>query len=397
MLVIKNARLVDYLTEGFDEKFADVVIKGNVIEKILPCGSEIDLTNAEVIDAKQKTLMPGLWDLHAHLYLQAQTCNTDTIMRDLGQELFGCYRFAKEYLKQGYTTIRDCGATRDTAIFVRNAINDGDLKGPRVIASGIIMTPTTLGNNTFPLLYAEIDSADELRKVARQELAKGVDFLKYMGTGAMTNKGGVPGKRITTVNELKALQEVCELDDTYAAVHCHGSEAIERCIEIGIRTIEHGSLISDKAIDMLIKKETSYIIPTLSLWALMISENPQGLVTNAAGSKDHLVHQAFQRWDVLNKSGLKVGWGTDITMPEFVARPGLEFTTRYEFSNMKNKDMLLQATKNSAEIAGYGETLGTVKEGKIADLILVDGNPDEDIYVMTKPMINVIRDGEVLV
>ncbi len=395
-MIIKNARLIKELTEGYDGEYGDIIIKDNIIEKIVPCGTPLDEAGQEVIDAEKKTVMPGLWDLHAHLYLQAQTCNTDTIMRDTGEELFGCYHFAKEYIKQGYTTVRDCGATRDTAIFVRNAINAGDLKGPRLIVSGIIISPTTLGNKTFPLLYAEVDGADELRKVARQELAKGVDFLKYMGTGAYTNQGGVPGKRITTVDELKAIQEVAELDNTYVAVHCHGSEAIERCIELGIRTIEHGSLISDRAIEMLQENETSYIIPTASLWSVMVSGKAEGLVSNAAGKKDDLVYMAFDRWNVANKAGLKLGWGTDITMPEFVETPGLEFKARYECCGMAPMDMLKQATINSAEIAGYGESLGTVKEGKIADLIITDGNPDEDIYVMCKPMVKVIRNGEVL-
>lgn len=397
MIIIKNARLVNYLTEGYDEQFADVIINGNIIESIVPCGTKHNEQDAVIIDADKKTLMPGLWDIHAHLYFLAQTCNTDTIMRDLGEEIFACYGFAKEYLKQGYTTVRDCGATRETAIYVRDAINRGDIKGPRIIACGLMMTPTALGNKTFPLVYAEVDSPDEIRRAARTELSKGADFLKYMGTGAFANKGGVPGSRIATVKELEALQEIAEINDTYVAVHCHGSEAIERCIEVGIRTIEHGSLITDETINRLVAKETSYIIPTVSLWAIMVSGAGKGLVTDAVDNKMKLVMQAFDRWNQANKAGLKLGWGTDVTMPEFISMPGLEFKARYEHCAMTNKDMLLQATKNSAEITGFGDTLGTIKEGKIADLILVDGNPDEDIYVMSKPMKCVIRDGEVLI
>ncbi len=396
-MLIKNARLIDVLTEGYENEYADILIKEGKIEKIVPCGTKIDIDNMEVIDAKNKTVMPGLWDLHSHLYLQAQTCNTDTLMRDLGEELFGCYRFAKEYVKQGYTTIRDVGATRDTAIFLRNAINNGDLEGPRIIASGIIITPTTLGNNSFPMLYAEVDGADELRKVARQELAKGADFLKYMATGANTNLGGVPGKRIATIEELRVIQEVAELDNTYVAVHCHGAEAIERCIEVGIRTIEHGSYITDEIIEKLAKCQTSYIIPTHSIHYVILSPDATGLSNNVNPTKRKLLTESFKRIEAAYKGGLKLGWGTDIFMPEFVSMPGLEFKVRYEESHMDTKGILLQATKNSAEIAGYGDVLGSVKEGKLADLIIVDGNPDEDIYVMCKPMIHVIKEGKCLI
>lgn len=398
MLLIKNARLIEELTEGFEIKgLSDVLIEGNKISKIRPAGFDFGEIE-DVLDINGKTLMPGLWDLHAHMYLQSQTCNTDVIMKNVGEELFGCYNYAKEYLKQGYTTIRDCGSVMDTNILVRDAINRGDLKGPRVIACGIIITPTEVGNNTFPILYAEVDGPDELRKVARRELQKGADFIKYMGTGAYTNKDGRPGDTIASVAELKAVQEAVEIKNTYVAVHAHGADCIEKCIDIGVRTIEHGTHVSDKAIEMLLKQAQpkSFIIPTFALWDAMIGDDPQGLVKNG-NCKTELVYYAFSRWETANKAGLKLGWGTDGCMTDFVARPGLEFHARKTYSHMGNMDMLLQATKNSAEIAGYGDVLGTVKEGKIADLIVVNGNPDENIEAMYQLADNVIRDGELLI
>ncbi len=395
MYLLKNARLIKELTEGYDNEYADVLIKDNKIEKILPCDSEA-IENIKTIDLERNTLMPGLWDLHSHLYLQSQTCNTDVIMKNLGEELFDCYKYSLDYLKQGYTTIRDCGATMDTVLFVRDAINRGDLKGIRILACGTIITPTERGNLAFPLLYTEVNSPDELRKVARQELEKGADFLKYMGTGAFTNKDAKPGDRIATVDELKAIQEIAEIKNTYVAVHAHGSECIEKCIEIGIRTIEHASFVSDKAIDMLVKKESSYLIPTTSFWSTFLEEGNQGLVANADNKRD-LVFQSFDRWNKAYKAGLKLGWGTDIPQTNLIKEPGLEFTTRKKYCGMKDVDLLLQATKNSAEIAGYGDILGTVKEGKIADLIVLQGKPDLDISEMKKLPIHVFRDGEKLI
>ncbi|MBV7276189.1 amidohydrolase family protein [Clostridium sp. PL3] len=396
MIIIKNARLINELTEGYNNKFADLLIEGNKIKHIEECGFDFNINDAKIIDANGKTLMPGLWDLHAHLYLQSFTCNTELILKDLGEELFDCYKYSNEYLKQGYTTIRDVGATMDTAIFLRNAINRGDLKGIRIIAAGIIITPTETGNKTFPKLYAEVDSPDELRKVARQELQKGADFLKYMGTGAGTNDGGVMGQRIATVKELETIQEIANLKNTYVAVHCHGSEGIEKCIEVGIRTIEHATMVSDKAIEMLKNNSKTFLIPTLSIVALMLKEREKGLSKNVNDEKAELIYYGFKCLKKAYEAGLKLGWGTDIPMTGFIEHPGLEFIVRKEYLGISNIDMLLQATKNSAEIAGYGEELGTIKVGKIADLIIVDGNPDEDIKVMCKQPLHVIRDGEKL-
>ena len=314
MILIKNARLIGALTEGYDSQMADVMIEGNKIKSISACGVEVSNPEIQVIDAQGKTLMPGLWDLHAHLYLQSQTCNTDVLMQNLGEELFDCYRYSREYLKQGYTSIRDVGGTQETAIYVRDAINRGDLKGSRVLASGLIITPTETGNKTFPMLYAVADSPDDLRRIARQELEKGADFLKYMGTGAFTNKDGNPDTRIATDIELKTIQEVAEMKHTYVAVHAHGTEAIDRCVEFGIRTIEHGSFVSDWAIEQMLKTETSFIIPTSSFWATFLDAGAQGLVANA-GSKRDLVFKSFDRWRVANEAGLKPGWGTGITQP----------------------------------------------------------------------------------
>lgn len=397
MTIIQNARLLPALTEGYEGTLADIHIVGNKIDKILPCGTGNLPEDATVIDAGKKSVIPGLWDLHAHLYLQSQTCNTDILMKNAGQELFDCYHYALEYLKQGYTTLRDVGTAMDAALFVRDAINRGDLDGPRVIASGIILTPTEMGNSTFPLLYAMADSPDELRKIARIELEKGADFLKYMGSGATTNKNGQPGRRIATDSELRAIQEVAELKGTYVAVHCHSAEGIEACIETGIHTIEHGSFVTDRAIEMLLRSgNNSFIVPTASIMDVILTEEVEGLMVNADSKKD-LLRFTFTRWVAAYKAGVKLGWGTDVVQTDFIAHPGLEFTARKKYCDFSNIDMLLQATKYSAEIAGYGDTLGTVKEGKLADLIVVDGNPDEDIAAMTRPMLHVIRDGKKLV
>lgn len=398
MLLIRNVRLIDALTEGFEGQMADILVKGNRINKIDVAGSISVDQDVEVIEGDGRTLLPGFWDLHAHLSFRTPTANTDSMMNNIGEELFGCYDYARLYLEHGYTSVRDCGSAYETVIYLRDAIEKGYMKGPRLLTSGLIISPTTKGNKMFPAIYAEADSPDEVRKAARIELEKGADFVKYMATGAFMNKGGEPGNQIATKEELMAAQEVAVMNNTYVAVHAHNANAIEMCIDAGIRTIEHASFMTDKAIEALKDSETSFIVPTYSVAYMFLRATEKVGVTEFFGdNKRQLTLDGFESLTKSYEAGVKMGWGSDIGMYDLTENPGLEFIARKEVSKMDNIDMLLQATKYSAEIAGFGDEVGTIKEGKIADIILMDGKPDEDIEALKKLPVCVIRDGEKLI
>ena len=165
MVVIKNCRLVAALTEGFSEEYADICIEGKCIKWILPAGQHPEhcITGdekAEVVDGKGRTLIPGLFEMHAHLY--GFIFNPYELQcMDAGKIIFGALDFANEYLRQGFTTIRDCGSSYNCAASIRDAISAGIIKGPRIVSCGLIITPTETGNDTFSDLYAEADGAEE--------------------------------------------------------------------------------------------------------------------------------------------------------------------------------------------------------------------------------------------
>ena len=191
MTILRNCRFVKELTEGYEGDFGDVLIDGKFIKEIRPAGYSFRGVHEE-IDINYKTLIPGLFDLHTHLYsfifnpYELQTMDT-------GKIIFGAYDFAKAYLKAGYTTIRDCGSTHNSSAAVRDSINQGIVEGPRIISSGLIITPTETGNDTFRDLYSEADGIDGMMKACRRELQLGNDFIKLMVTGAFMNEGGEPG------------------------------------------------------------------------------------------------------------------------------------------------------------------------------------------------------------
>lgn len=395
MLVLKNCRLIKELTEGFEENTADIVIEAPYIKEILPAG-KADYANVRSIDVNGMTVMPGLFDLHAHLMFMNQDYYA-SMARSQNTYLIDCIKHAKNYLKHGYTTIRDCGNDYYTGITVRDAVSEGVIDGCRIISSGKIISPTAKGNESFGSLYWETDEPKDMNHICRTEVSKGVDFVKYMVTGAVLNEGGVPGECVTSDEEVKALVDAAAGVGTYVAAHCHGTEGIKMAVRNGIRTIEHASYIDDECIDLMVKrKDLVATVPTYSIAYTLYRELYEGgvLPEFVVKSKDACVNMA-KGVEMCEKAGILVGWGTDLDMQMFDRYPGLEFTARAEFG-APNIQSLREATINSAKIAGLEEVCGSVKAGKYADLIVVNGNPDENIDVMKQLPKIVFKEGKMV-
>ncbi|MDR3585882.1 MAG: amidohydrolase family protein [Desulfosporosinus sp.] len=393
MLILRNCRLIKELTEDYSKQYADILIDGKYIIAINDVGTDFKV-QCEEINICNKTVIPGLFDLHAHI--DCRSLDPSRMhLKGAGTTAFEAYECGREYLRQGYTTVRDCGCRFNAAIALRDAINEGIVQGPRMIASGLIITPTERGNSTFETLYVEADGPEEVRKACRQELQKGADFIKVMGTGAFYNVGGVPGETISSLEEFEAAVKVAEMKNTYVAAHCHGTGAIKLAINAGIRTIEHGSFIDDVGISMLKGNDNCFIIPTLSIF--MVTNDDPSLIPNQILDTIKSLKEAMTNC-IINayKAGLKLGWGTDIDFENLKKRPGYEFIVRKKILDFDNIDMLLQATKYSAEIVRLNDRLGTVKAGKYADLIVIDGNPDDNIFVMEKDLIHVLKEGNLI-
>lgn len=397
MIVIRNCRLVKALTEDYGNEFGDVYIQGDKIAAITEPGagfaSKEELTE---IQAEGKTLIPGLIEMHAHLYGFIFNYYELQCMSE-GRIIFGVVDFANEYLRQGFTTIRDCGSSYNAVATVRDAIKAGIIKGPRLIPCGLIITPTETGNNSFSDLYLEADGPEEMRKACRKELQKGNEFIKLMVSGAFMNEGAEPGVQIAEPEEIEAAVAAAKRKGTYVCAHCHGAGAIKDAIRAGVRTVEHGTFMDEEGLEMLKNNKDTFLVPTgaVGLYCLDtsnpdVSKELYEKSVQAAEIEIANINRAY-------KAGLKLGFGSDIDLEALRAHPGYEFIARKEYYTFNDLDILLQATKNSAEIMGLEDMIGTVKAGKKADLVLVDGKPDEDIYVMTKPPVHVIKDGDVLI
>ena len=392
MFVLRNCRLIKELTEGYGEEYGDVLLNGQYIAEIQPQGYVFS-GEYEELNLDGKTLLPGLFELHAHLYsfiynpYELQAMNP-------GKITFGAYSFAKAYLDAGYTTVRDCGSSYNCVAAIRDAINDGIIDGPMLISCGLIITPTETGNDTFSDLYHEADGPEEIRKACRQELQKGNDFIKMMVSGAFMNEGGDPGVQIADFDEVAAAVSAAERKGTYVAAHCHGTESIKAAIAAGVRTVEHGTFLDDEVIELLKNREDCFLVPTGAIGLYCLDENNQDVSPELLEKSKVYSEIEIANINKAYEAGLKLGFGSDLDLVAFQTVPGYEFIARKEYFTFRDLDILLQATKNSAEIAGVSETRGTIKVGKLADLAVVDGKPDEDIYVMTKPTIHVFRNGK---
>lgn len=388
-MILKNCRLLPELSPFSEVMTADVELKDGKIEKI----SMLPLCGEETLDCQGKTLLPGLIDLHTHISgLRGPGAAT---YRSPMKALIEVADQSRRYLDYGYTTIRDCGSMGRVANYVRDLFAHGLCQGPDIIACGSILTPTETeeADELFDM-YVNCDSADEYRKAVRKELAEHADYIKIMASGSAFHPDGIPVQPILTREEVTAVVEAAAMKDTYAAAHCHGDGAIRMCIEAGVKTIEHATYISEDTLELLKETDGCYLVPTLS--AMYVS-HPEG----EAGSfwckrLGQMLECCAENIERAYTAGLKLGFGTDSTVTMDQYEQGLEFRYRKEFCHMADKDILLQATTYNAEIAGLADRIGQVREGYDADLILVDGNPDEDLAVMYHKPEKVWKRGELV-
>lgn len=382
------------MTEGFSGTSCDVLLDGEKIKGIYACGECAEAAE-DTLELNGKYLLPGFFDLHVHLTLSGGDTLIDNAKTAVQQALDAA-KFAKDSLLAGFTTIRDVGSSYNVAIDLRNAINEGKLTGPNIYASGKIVTATEVGNDFFEGLYSEADGDAQIWKAVRQEMKDGADFIKIMGTGAVMNPGGEPGQPIYRLDELKSVVAAAAFKDTYVATHCHGTRAIKDSITAGVRTLEHASILDDEAIEMLKGNDKTYIVPTLKIiWGLADSV-PESSTFMKAKAKRVLecirvgIRKAYDE-------GLVLGFGTDTgAVPLIHGENGDEFMLRKEFWNMDEIDIIKQATINSAVIIGKAEEYGTIKAGKYADLVVVDGDPIKDISVLRNKVDTVIKSGAIV-
>lgn len=378
-MILNHCRLIPALSGGIAADFGSVEIKDGKIVKVSAEPVSGEAARGDIFDCGGKTLLPGLIDLHTHITMLGgvgEDCDGEP-MKLVGEAIAQ----AQKALPYGFTTLRDCGSIDNVAIYARNIINKGIAPGPRILANGETLTSSIAwkpGRGTPGVRVT--DGAEEYRRNVRREAVLGADFIKIYASGSAYDPNGVPKHPIMTRDEIRTAVETAEMNGLYVASHCHADKAIRDCIECGVKTIEHATYISDETIALLQKTQDCYLVPTFA--AVYVSQTEPSerefWLARLTPMRDATAKQIEKAY----RAGAKMGFGTDSAPGSVQYQKGVEFQMRKDYCHMENMDILLQATKYNAEIAGIDHMVGEIKEGLIADLILVEGNPAEDISVM---------------
>lgn len=403
MLVLKG-RIIDGNGGPVIEK-GIVAVENN---KITVVCAENDYTipqNAQVIQVENGTIMPGFIDQHVHMgvgddyyriYRRHAYVGVCEVIRDMGQ-----------ILNAGFTSIREVGGISN---YLKPAWEDGIIEGPRICSAGraIAQTgghwdyikdyPIEFTKNFDRNINSEIcDGVDEVRRVSRMHFREGCDFLKIMGGPGVSCQGNKLFTREFSDEELRAFVEEAEKYGTYVAIHAHAPIAITSALRCGVHCIEHATLIDDEGIELMLKND-AWMVPTLATSYL----SWQHIDERAPWVKEKMTMVDNLKGDCLKKAykaGVKMAFGCDYGGGHVTVhgKNGLEFPLLAEASGMSPMEVITAATKTGAELILRKDELGTLEEGKLADIVVASGNPLDDLWLLAnKDNIKVVvQDGKV--
>jgi imidazolonepropionase-like amidohydrolase len=380
-LVLKNAAIItatgeDPISEGF------VVIEGDRIKEVLSGAPRGVPSGAVVIDCRQQTLLPGLIDAHVHvgavdaniMEQQRRTFPSLLMVRTL--------KVMQEALDQGFTTIRDAGGA-DAGL--REAVKQGLVPGPRMFVAGSPLSQTG-GHGDFRLpteRHAPIEEAagiattvcdgvDAVRRAAREQLRRGVDHLKVMaGGGAMSPSDEIDTSQYS-LEELKAIVWEAQSAGTYVMAHVYSSRSIRNAVTAGVRSLEHGNLLDEEAAQA-IQQAGAYLVPTMVTYE-MISRmgKDMGIPENNIRKINEARERSLEALAIAHRVGVKIGSGSDLLGP-MQCYKGMELELKAQV--LGPMGAIVASTRTNAELLRKEKVLGTLEAGKLADLILVDGDP----------------------
>ena len=397
-VVIRAGHVLDVKTGNMLTGQA-IVIEGDKIMSVGPAADAQPVPGAEMIDLPNSTVLPGLIDAHTHLTADPKNLGYEGLGISTPREALIGARNARVTLQAGFTTVRNVGAGGYSDVALRDAINDGDVPGPRMMVSGPAMGITG-GHCDDNLLAPEFhatelgvaDGVDAVRHKVRENIKYGADLIKICATGGVLSKGDDPNASQYTREEMKAIVEEAHRLGRKVAAHAHGAEGVTWASDAGVDSVEHGHLMDDNSIAML-KKNGTYIVPTLYLMEWNRENLSKRNVPDYVVRKMQTVSAVGE--NILKKAfagGVKVAFGTDAA----VYPHGLnahEFAV-YVRLGMTPLQAIQTATINGADLLGWSNKIGTLEPGKWADLIAVDGDPLKDVTTLEQVKF-VMKGGEV--
>ncbi|MFN8342828.1 MAG: amidohydrolase family protein [Cyclobacteriaceae bacterium] len=380
-LLIKAGAILDVRT-GKMLTNQQILVEGGIIKAIGPALKLPD--GALELDWSSYTILPGLMDCHTHISGQSDGNYYDRFRKTLADMAILAPVYAKRTLEAGFTTIRDMGSTGFLDVALRNAINEGKLQGPRILAATYYIGSTGSHGDMvgfspwltfkFPEEMTGVsDGVDGVRKKVRYLVKNGADVIKFGASAGVLSEEESVGAPQYTQEEMNAIVSEAHMWGKRVGAHAHGTEAIKMAVRAGVNSIEHGSLIDDEGIAMMIKSGT-YLVADVYNDDYILAEFSRLGFPQKIIDKERLVGQTQrQNFQKAVKAGVKVAFGTDAGVYPH-GDNGKQFAHMVKWG-MTPLQAIQAATINAADLLGLSDKAGAVEVGKYADLIAVFGNP----------------------
>ena len=386
-VLIKNARLLDPDVDTLQDGYSVLVENGEIKEL---SDGVITSQSAEVIDARGRTLMPGLIDMHVHVMATQLNLSTQGVLPD-ALVMMRAVPIMAAMLRRGFTTVRDAGGA---GWGLKCALAEGSVRGPRLFTSGRALSqtgghgdPRPRTDHLRPMSFCGCcfragdigrvaDGVDEVRRAVREEFQMGADQIKIMASGGVASPTDPIAAFGYSEDEIRAMVDEARGRQSYVMAHSYTADAIERAVRCGVRTIEHGNLI-DERVAGIMAELGAYVVPTLVTYEALANEGASyGLPEDSVAKIATVRTAGLQSLEIYKRAGVKMGYGSDLLGPSQRLQSD-EFRIRAEVLSIQ--EVIQSATTVAAEILNQSGKLGRLAVGAHADLLLVDGDPYRDL------------------
>jgi imidazolonepropionase-like amidohydrolase len=386
-----------------------IVVEGDRITAVLPKNDARDLEGvSRIIEIPRHTVLPGLIDCHTHLVGDVDSGHgyANLFSTTAAHEAILGVRNARDTVLAGFTTVRDVGTLRALVdVALRDGIEAGWMIGPRMLVAGAYITAPGGGgevgcfapdfDTVVPreLRYGVVHNADDMRNVVRNLIQRGAGVIKLVATGAVMSSGGVPGAPELTEDQMRSAVEEAAHYGVHVAAHAHGAEGVKRAIRAGVRSVEHGSLLDDEGIALMVEHGTYLVADIYCGDYIAEFGGANGWDPEILRKNDETTITQRQVFAKCVEAGVSIAYGTDVGIyPHGFNARQLAYHVKWGQTPL---EALRAATLSAAELIGWSGQVGVLAPGAFADLIAVEGDPLSDVTLLEDVRF-VMKGGDVL-
>ncbi|MGN6462105.1 MAG: amidohydrolase family protein [Pseudolabrys sp.] len=340
------------------------------------------------VDLGGRTLLPGFVDCHVHLTMHGHAAPTPIVTKsDEMVTLMRASLNALRTLHGGVTTVRDCGAPKQIDFALRRAAQEGLCVTPRLLLSGAALCMT--GGHGWQLLGEEVDGVDAVRRAARAQLKAGADNVKLIASGGILTPGTDIGRPKFAIDEMRAAIDEAHDAGKISAAHAHGAEGVKRAAAAGIDSVEHAYFVDPEGIDLMLAHGTILVATSAAVRNVVSHGVAAGIPAHIAEKANSAIEAHVSGFKAMHRAGIRMAMGTDSGVPFTHHGSNLDELGYLVEMGLAPQEAIRVATLDSARLLKLDQQIGSLEEGKSADLVILDGDPLADIGLLRQP--NTIR------